>query len=133
MHRALQFLVGDGFPYHCTAGDMLITVLPNGDVVPCRRLPITVGNVIETPLEQLYYESPMLRSLRDRDRVSRGCETCACESLCRGGLRCLSYAVTGDPFRADPGCWISDSQESGPGMVPLPVISAGSPSTSRAR
>ncbi len=104
MHRALQFLEG-GRPYHCTAGDTLITVQPNGDVYPCRRMPIRVGNVLEQPLAEIYREAPLLRALRVRDRVSAGCEGCRHTSVCRGGLRCLAYALTGDPFRADPGCW----------------------------
>jgi radical SAM protein with 4Fe4S-binding SPASM domain len=107
MHRALQFLVGGGAPYQCAAGDSLITVMPNGDVFPCRRMPIRVGNLFETQLSQLYYQSDLLRSLRDRTRVSQGCEECCYAGLCRGGLRCLSYSMSGDPFTADPGCWLA--------------------------
>jgi radical SAM protein with 4Fe4S-binding SPASM domain len=110
MHRALQFLVGGGRPYRCTAGDSLITVQPNGDVVPCRRMPLRVGNLLETPLAELYERSPLLRALRDPDRPSRGCEECAFARLCGGGLRCLSTAVHGDPFVADPGCWLARNE-----------------------
>ena len=110
MHRALQFLVGGGRPYRCTAGDSLITVQPNGDVVPCRRMPLRVGNLLETPLAELYERSPLLRALRDPDRASRGCERCAFARLCGGGLRCLSAAVHGDPFVADPGCWLARNE-----------------------
>ncbi len=105
MHRALQFMVGDGRPYQCGAGDSLITVQPNGDLYPCRRMPIPVGNLLETPLSELYYSADLFQSLRDRNHVSTGCESCSHADRCRGGLKCLSYAVTGDPFRADPGCW----------------------------
>lgn len=105
--RALQFLDG-GLQYHCSAGGTLLTILPNGDLLPCRRMPIRVGNVMEQSLSELYFESPMLKALRDPNRVSKGCETCRFESHCRGGLRCLSYALTGDPFRADPGCWLAE-------------------------
>lgn len=107
MHRALQFLVAGGTPYHCTAGDTLITVQPNGDVYPCRRLPIRVGNLLKTPLAELYYQNDLLRALRDRSRFGDGCQGCCYLRLCRGGLRCLSYAVSGDPFRGDPGCWLA--------------------------
>jgi radical SAM protein with 4Fe4S-binding SPASM domain len=106
MHRALQFLVGGGQPYHCTAGDTLVTVQPNGDLLPCRRMPIRVGNLMDTPLLELY-GCELFRALRRRDRVSAGCEDCSHQRACRGGLKCLSYAVTGDPFQADPGCWIA--------------------------
>jgi radical SAM protein with 4Fe4S-binding SPASM domain len=113
MHRALQFLEAGGRPYHCTAGDSLVAVLPNGDLVPCRRLPIRVGNLVATPLAELYDGSPLLRALRCPDRTSRGCESCFYAKLCRGGLKCLSHAVTGDPFRADPGCWLASTGEAG--------------------
>jgi len=105
MRRALQFLVGGGRPYRCAAGDTLITIQPNGDVYPCRRMPIRVGNLFEEPLVELYTGSDLLRALRDRDRISVGCENCLHARQCGGGLRCLAYAVAGDPFVADPGCW----------------------------
>ncbi len=105
LQRALQFLVGGGRPYRCNAGDGLVTIMPDGELYPCRRLPIGVGNVRSTPLDELYFSSELLVALRQRGRVSNGCEQCFYRHLCRGGLRCLAYAVTGDPFRADPGCW----------------------------
>lgn len=110
MHRALQFLVAGGKPYYCTAGDSLITVQPNGDLYPCRRMPISVGNLTKTSLTKLYYESDLFQDLRERNRVSDGCQSCFYSGLCRGGLKCLSYAVTGDPFKADPGCWLASSE-----------------------
>ena len=53
MHRALQFLAGGARPYHCTAGDSLVTVQANGDLYPCRRMPFRVGNLMETDLTEL--------------------------------------------------------------------------------
>ncbi len=103
MHRALQFLEG-GMPYHCTAGDTLLAVQPNGDLYPCRRMPIKAGNLLETPLTELYHKNTLLCALRDRKRTSNGCEGCIHSGVCRGGLKCLSYAVSGNPFNADPGC-----------------------------
>ena len=109
MRRGIQFLVGGGVPYRCTAGDSLISILPNGDVYPCRRMPIKIGNVLEMPLSKIYYGSGILHALRDRDRIAAGCRKCFFARVCRGGLRCLSYALTGSPFEADPGCWLSES------------------------
>ncbi|MEN6487153.1 MAG: radical SAM protein [Syntrophobacteraceae bacterium] len=104
MHRGLQFLAGGGAPYRCTAGDSLIALLPGGDVLPCRRIPIRAGNVLEKPLAEIYHGSEILRALRDRDRIAGGCRTCFFAKTCHGGLRCLAYAMTGSPFEADPGC-----------------------------
>lgn len=108
MGRALQFLVAGGRPYRCKAGDSLITIMPNGDLYPCRRMPIRVGNLMETPLSDLY-NCDMFKTLRDKDKIGEGCQSCFYAKMCRGGLRCLSYAVTGDPFRADPGCWVAST------------------------
>jgi radical SAM protein with 4Fe4S-binding SPASM domain len=115
MHRGLQFLVGGGTPYRCTAGDSLISILPDGDVYPCRRMPIKIGNVMETPLAKIYHGSGILRALRDRDRIGDGCRKCFFARVCRGGLRCLSYALTGSPFEADPGCWLSEQARASSG------------------
>jgi radical SAM protein with 4Fe4S-binding SPASM domain len=107
MHRALQFTLGGGSPYRCSAGVSLLAILPGGDVVPCRRMPRWVGNIRTTPLAEIYRESPFLEALRERRRPIRGCEACFYSGVCAGGLRCLAMAVHGDPFRADPGCWLS--------------------------
>lgn len=107
MHRALQFLVaGKSTPYHCTAGDTLITIMPDGELYPCRRMPISVGNVFKTPLCELYRTSVFLRQLRDPGLMDSACFSCGFSAHCRGGLRCLSYALTNDPFKKDPGCWL---------------------------
>ena len=133
MGRALQFLVAGGRPYHCTAGASLLTVMPNGDLYPCRRMPICVGNLMQTPLDRQYRESEVLRRLRSREGVSQGCEECLYAGTCRGGLRCLSYAVTGDPFARDPGCWLAartpamDSQLAEDGLGVAAAGRAGQP------
>ncbi len=111
MHRALQFLVAGGKPYHCTAGNTLVTVQPNGDLYPCRRMPIKVGNLMETSLKHLYYTCDLFKALRNESNLSIECKGCFYSKLCRGGLKCLSYAVTNDPFLTDPGCWMHSQQK----------------------
>lgn len=108
MHRALQFLAGGGHPYHCTAGETLVTVQPNGDLLPCRRMPLVVGNLLKTPLTELYQTSALFQKLRSPRAIPRGCRNCAHQETCRGGLKCLSYARYGDPFYPDPGCWLAE-------------------------
>ena len=46
-NRALQFCEGSLEFYKCSAGINLLTILANGDILPCRRLPIKFGNVLE--------------------------------------------------------------------------------------
>lgn len=38
MCSALQFQMTNDFAYSCTAGEPLLTVVENGDLVPCRRI-----------------------------------------------------------------------------------------------
>jgi radical SAM protein with 4Fe4S-binding SPASM domain len=109
MQRALQFLECNEQPYHCSAGDTLVTIMSNGDLYPCRRMPIKVGNVLETPLLNLYNESELFKQLRNPKKICLGCSSCVHLDLFRGGLRCLTYAVNSDPFTADPGCWLAEN------------------------
>jgi len=102
MERSLQFLCG-GIPYRCKAGSSLIAILPDGTVVPCRRLPIACGNLREDSLMDIYNSSLFKRL---RDDVCADCQVCPHVGVCNGGLRCQAYAVTGDPFNRDPGCWL---------------------------
>ncbi len=104
MERGLQFLTGGGRPYHCTAGARLLTVMPNGDVYPCRRLPIKVGNLQNASLTDIYKTSQLLNDLR-KHTTSTGCQNCIYDRTCGGGLKCLAYAAYGNPWFADPGCW----------------------------
>jgi radical SAM protein with 4Fe4S-binding SPASM domain len=110
LERGLQFLVGGGNPYHCSAGSSLITLMPNGDVYPCRRMPILSGNVFETSLTDIYMKSPVFQQLRST-AVCSGCEKCLYAKVCGGGLHCLAYAVYKDYQKADPGCWYSSNAQ----------------------
>ena len=104
-HRALQFLDGNEMPYTCTAGERLIVVDENGDIYPCRRLPIICGNIRETDLNAVYYNSPVFQNLR-RHEVTEKCVACIHKEKCRGGLRCMTYAYYGKYDHPDPCCYI---------------------------
>lgn len=108
--RALQFRAFGGTPYRCNAGHELIALLPDGTLCPCRRMPIPVGSVMEKDMTTLYTCSPMLKALRQPPEI-HGCERCLYAPECHGGLRCLSWAMTGDPFKADPGCRLARREE----------------------
>lgn len=103
MQRALQFRAGDGRPYRCQAGLELLTVMADGTLVPCRRMPIPVGNLLHDPLEKLYFESDLFCRLR-QDAIPQGCQNCFYRQACGGGLRCLGHALTGSFRSSDPGC-----------------------------
>ena len=109
-HRALQFLLGTGNVYKCAAAKNLLTIMPGGDVLPCRRLPIRIGNVYENTLMEILHNSEFSRKMVSGKPVS-GCETCFYEKTCNGGLKCLAYAVKGDAWKSDPGCWLASDNK----------------------
>ena len=103
MYRALQFQMTDDFAYGCTAGDTLLTVMENGDLVPCRRMPVVIGNLLKEDMYKLYKSDSFLIELR-KNKIPDDCKLCDDASLCHGGLKCLTYAIYQDLNHKDVGC-----------------------------
>ena len=103
MYRALQFQMTNDFAYGCTAGDTLLTVMENGDLVPCRRMPITIGNLFDRNMYDLYIKSDVLKDLREKN-IPDECINCEHSEVCHGGLKCLTYAMYKDLNHKDYGC-----------------------------
>lgn len=103
MYRALQFQMTNDFAYGCTAGDTLLTVMENGDLVPCRRMPIVIGNLFDRSMYDLYINSDVLKTLRER-KIPDECINCEHSEVCHGGLKCLTYAMYKDLNHKDYGC-----------------------------
>lgn len=103
MYRALQFQMTNDYPYTCTAGRSLLTVMENGDLVPCRRMPIVVGNLLDNNMYELYKSSEILKELQN-DTTPDSCKDCEHSKKCSGGLKCLTYALYQDLNHKDIGC-----------------------------
>ena len=103
MYRALQFQMTNDFAYGCTAGDTLLTVMENGDLVPCRRMPIVIGNLFDRSMYDLYINSDVLKTLREK-KIPDECMSCEHSEVCHGGLKCLTYAMYKDLNHKDYGC-----------------------------
>lgn len=94
----------------CAAGISGLTILPDGTLLPCRRLPIPIGNIRNDSLRELWATSDVLNDLRDRSRYKGRCGTCSRWAHCRG-CRAIAYAYSGTKGRADllaqdPQCFI---------------------------
>ena len=98
--RALQG-IDLGCGYRCSAGERLLVLLPDGEALPCRRLPMELGNIKEKSIEELLEESKRKFNPEERGECS-GCDKW---NMCHGGAKCLTYAVTGDTSRKDINCW----------------------------
>lgn len=100
--------------YRCGAARSYINVMENGDVYPCRRMPITVGNILEEDLMHIW-QHPLMWKLREKPRLMKGeCSDCFfcrwAPRICSGGASCIAYAVYGDPFQPDPQCPLLSSK-----------------------
>ncbi len=89
----------------CSAGYDSFSIFPNGDVAPCRRLPIKVGNVLENTLLDIWYDSKILWDLRNRGMINETCKNCELFKKCSGGAKCIANGYFGSPFSIDPQCW----------------------------
>jgi len=74
-----------------------------GNVYPSGFLPIHAGNVRETPLQEIYRNAPIFKSLRDTSQLKGKCGACEYKELC-GGSRARAYALTGDPLAPESCC-----------------------------
>jgi radical SAM protein with 4Fe4S-binding SPASM domain len=90
----------------CVIGVDGLCIMPEGSVFPCRRFPISIGNLLETPLKQIWEESDMLEKLRKKENLKGKCGICGIND-CRG-CRSLALALTDDYLEEDPHCWYCD-------------------------
>jgi len=117
-NRRASVLAGDGFAF----------VSHTGEVYPSGFLPKSAGTVPEDDLVELYRESDLFTSLRDRDQLQGKCGACPFRQVC-GGSRSRAYAHTGDALASDPLCGYVPPGYDGP----LPWDDAGEATRSEGR
>jgi radical SAM protein with 4Fe4S-binding SPASM domain len=95
------------FERGCAAGmpNGYITILPNGDVIPCMLLQVKLGNVREKSIIKIWEESQILMKLRSRKLLEGECGKCIHRDEC-AGCRGRAYEETGNMLASDPGCWL---------------------------
>lgn len=103
--RALQFLNSNETPYYCKAGNLFMAIDENGEIFPCRRLPISCGNIKLSTLLHTYLNNEVFKELRKYE-IPSGCQKCEYNTKCLGGARCMSYAMTGNYNVKDPSCFM---------------------------
>ncbi|MDD4157224.1 MAG: radical SAM protein [Candidatus Cloacimonetes bacterium] len=88
----------------CSAGKYFLSIDPNGDITPCGFIPITVGNIYQDEIKDVWKNSELLNKLRDRDSLNGKCKDCVNKNIC-GGCRAAALGTYGDLFADDPQCW----------------------------
>ncbi len=90
----------------CSVGINALTVMHDGTIYPCRRLPVPLGNILTDGLFKIWYDSEFLWDVREASRIEE-CGVCELATLCRG-CRAMALHTTGNPLGPDPHCWISE-------------------------
>lgn len=86
----------------CHCGDCHFTILPDGDVMACRRFESVVGNVFQTPLHDLWVGEEMDRYRKYE--LFEKCEKCELMRFCRG-CPAVAYGYHRSFYAPDPQCW----------------------------
>jgi len=94
----------------CAAGVSGLTIMPDGTMLPCRRMPIPLGNVKRDSIREVWAMSEILNDLRDRTKYRGKCGSCKRWAHCRG-CRAIAYAYSsadgkGDHLAPDPQCFL---------------------------
>lgn len=94
----------------CAAGISGMTIMSDGTMLPCRRMPIPLGNVKRDSFREVWAASDVLNDLRERKKYKGKCGTCNKWAHCRG-CRAIAYAYSqvrgkGDYLAPDPQCFL---------------------------
>jgi radical SAM protein with 4Fe4S-binding SPASM domain len=87
----------------CVIGVDGLCIMPDGSVFPCRRFPVTIGNLLKDSLGTIWEKSEILEKLRGKENLKGKCGKCRIKD-CRG-CRSLAFCLTGDYLEEDPHCW----------------------------
>ncbi len=90
----------------CVLGTEGFCVMPNGDVFPCRRFPMTIGNLRQDSFKNIWQNCAVLNQLRRKENLKGKCGPCK-EENCTG-CRSLAFSLTGDYLAEDPHCWLGE-------------------------
>jgi radical SAM protein with 4Fe4S-binding SPASM domain len=87
----------------CGAGRMYCAIQPNGIVTPCVFMPIPVGDLRSESFVDIWKNSEVMQSLRERHDLKEHCGSCDYKNVC-GGCRARAYAYFNDIKAPDIVC-----------------------------
>ena len=131
-HMEIIYVIPDyysRYPKPCMGGwgRRQLTVVPNGDVLPCptaHDVPLPRASVREQSLAWIWAQSPLFQHFRGTGWMPDPCRSCDRRELDFGGCRCQAFQLTGDAARTNPVCHLSPDH----GIVAEAVRMANEPS-----
>ena len=95
-----QTILSGGF---CNAGISTCNISPEGIIQPCSRLRLNLGNALTDSIRDIWRDSPVLKDIRDRDKLKGQCGKCEYKIAC-GGCRANAYSYHNDYLHEDVRC-----------------------------
>lgn len=93
-------------PSGCSVGFTGICIDQDGTFLPCRKLPIPIGNWKEKSFRDIWINSKVLNDIRNNSNLKGNCYECEYGHLCKG-CRAIAYSLTGDYLSGDDQCWLT--------------------------
>lgn len=89
----------------CSAGITSISFDNNGNIFPCARLRLSLGNINEDSLINILENSKIISDLEDRENFLGDCYLCKFLRLC-GDCRATIYSKQGELKGGEQHCWL---------------------------
>ena len=103
MRVAKQLGMNLRFSKGCLAGISYCIISPKGDVQPCAYMKMEIGNVKDTPFDEIWRDNETFKILRT-ENYKDGCGTCGFKDKCGGCRARAAYYHKGDYMAEDPLC-----------------------------
>jgi len=103
MRIAKQMGMNMRFKRGCLAGTSYCIISPRGKVQPCAYLNIPLGDVRETPFDEIWKNNAVLNDLRTL-QYKGGCGSCEYKVACGGCRARAAYYHDGDYMAEEPWC-----------------------------
>ena len=100
---AAQMGLKTRFRRGCLAGMAYCIISPRGKVQPCAYLNMELGDVRQTPFDEIWKNSEVLNKLRTLE-YSGGCGSCEYKRACGGCRARAAYYHEGDYMAEEPWC-----------------------------
>ena len=100
---AAQMGMKTRFRRGCLAGTAYCIISPRGKVQPCAYLNMELGDVRQTPFDEIWKNAEVLNKLRTLE-YSGGCGSCEYKRACGGCRARAAYYHEGDYMAEEPWC-----------------------------
>lgn len=104
-NKAKDKYIGEKVLSGCTAGITSLSIDAHGNIRPCTRINIDIGNVRNDSLNEVWKNDNLLQRLRQRDVFVGKCNKCNYLMIC-GGCRAAAFGSSQSVLGEDPKCWL---------------------------